>query len=775
MVRSIWNVKNLTEPQLFWRLFSAAAVIIVLVGVVLRLAIGSSFEGVKNSELDVVMTAIESGPLQLARYHSTDLATKALQELFTRSGLAQRNFVSAKIATTGKTPRVYASWQQATKASHACLSTVERSYHFEDAFEPFSATVTYDACKDAPYQNSLGWIIDAVGFFTLLLTFLGTWVACRPVFSSLKAASRLFDQMDLEPEEAAAVAYIPLREVVSKALESKKLEKQAAVARLTAMLAHDCKKPFSILKMGLNMLANVKDVERMRAVLSRLIPEVDRAVASVDGLLLDVMQISSTSTQLLTKDVAAETLIDSAIQEVARIYPKADITINYDLKHTHQVSVDTHQIGRCFSNIFGNGVQAIGSKGHAWFNTKDIVVNGTTFVEFCIGNAGSFISPESIKKLFTSFFTENKVGGTGLGLAIAHKSVTNAGGSIWCRSSKTDDFPNGKVEFIFTLPASSEQSTATTANLPSNILDVTKELLKLVATSGDSIATGSVQQSELELEEQILVTNKKMGRSLRILIIDDEDVFRQSLAASLNRTPELSNSLVIRMASGSKQALDLVAKSNYDLVICDVDMGAQSLNGFDLVADLHAHKCSKSLIAIHSNRICVDDSRRALEVGADTFLSKPSTREQVLKLVFQAQKRALGQDETKIQDAGTASRPEIMIVEDGPFQAEAFEDALKADATVHLVESPEALGALLLADPGILDRLTCAIIDMHFDGSSQSGLDVAATVKAKRAGLKVLLSSDGDYTGVKFDGLIDHVVGKEPISMAELGSRYGIH
>ncbi|MCX6111175.1 MAG: hybrid sensor histidine kinase/response regulator [Proteobacteria bacterium] len=775
MVRSIWNISSLSERGLLWRLFAAASVVVVTVAVALRIAIGSSFESVKTSELEVVMTAIESGPLQLARYHSTELATRALQDLFTRSGLSQRNFVSAKIATAGKIPSVYASWQQATHASAGCLSTIERSYHFEDAFEPFTATVTYDTCKDAPYQAALGWIIDAVALFTLLLTAVGAWLACRPLFTSLKKAAWIFDQQDLEPEDAKVVSYLPLREVVAKALESKVLEKQAAVARLTAMVAHDCKKPFSILKMGLSMLANVKDVDRMKSVLARLIPEVDRAVASVDGLLLDVMQISSTSTQLLVKEVAPESLIDSAIQEVARIYPKADVAISYDLKHTQHVMIDAHQINRCFSNIFSNAVQAMGQKGHVWFATRDAAVDGAGFVEFCIGNFGSYIPPESIKKLFSSFFTENKVGGTGLGLAIAHKSVTIHGGSICCKSARTAEYPQGKVEFVFTLPASAMISEFSSINLPANVLEVTKELLKLTETHS-STATGSTHQSELDLETQILDANKMMARSLRILIVDDEDVFRQSIAASLNRTPDLSNSLVIRMASGSKQALNLVAKSNYDLVICDVDMGAQSLNGFDLVADLHAEKCSKSLIAIHSNRLCIDDSRRALEAGADTFLSKPSTREQVLKLVFQAQKRVLGQDEAMVQEqAAASSRPEIMIVEDGPFQAEAFEDALKADATVHLVASPEALGALLLADPGILDRLTCAIVDMYYDGSSLNGLDVAATVKGKRAGLKVLLSSDGDYSGASFDGLIDHVIGKEPISMTDLKTRYDIH
>jgi len=360
-----------------------------------------------------------------------------------------------------------------------------------------------------------------------------------------------------------------------------------------------------------------------------------------------------------------------------------------------------------------------------------------------------------------------------MGLAIAHKVVNAHGGSIWCESSKSEEFPRGKVEFFFTLPASDQSCPLSTLSMPESTSQISQEVLGLA--SSDEAINHSIDQSELDLELKILATGQEMGRSLRVLIVDDEDVYRQSLATSLSRTPELSNGLVVRIAAGSKQALGLLQKSSYDLVICDVDMGADSLNGFGLVKTLRSLKGATPLVVIHSNRICASDSRTAVAAGADTFLSKPSTRSQLLKLILQAQQRVAGGVQEQSPCTAHANRPEIMIVEDGPFQAEAFEDALKADATVHLVASPEALGALLLADPGILDRLTCAIIDMHYDGSSQSGLDVAATVKKKRAGLKVLLSSDGDYSGTRFDGLIDHVIGKEPISLASLRAEFGVN
>jgi signal transduction histidine kinase len=88
-------------------------------------------------------------------------------------------------------------------------------------------------------------------------------------------------------------------------------------------------------------------------------------------------------------------------------------------------------------------------KGNLWIRTSE----QEGFVEFTLGNGGSFIPAESLSKLFDAFFTSGKRGGTGLGLAIAKTIVEAHGGSIRCVSEKTEEHPTGLVEFTFTLPA----------------------------------------------------------------------------------------------------------------------------------------------------------------------------------------------------------------------------------------------------------------------------------------------------------------------------------
>jgi len=546
-----------------------------------------------------------------------------------------------------------------------------------------------------------------------------------------------------------------------------KIEKSAgheATARMTQMLAHDVRKPFSILRMGLGMLANAKDPDGVKKVLARLIPEIDKAVSSVDGLIADVMEVGSTSTKLSQEPANPESLIEATLGEIFRVYPKANVAISYDLQHTHMANVHVQKVGRVFSNIVGNAIQAMGQTGEIWFKTRE----RADMIEFCIGNAGSLIPAASLHKLFDAFFTSGKKGGTGLGLAIAEKVVKAHGGRIWCESDKTPSHPTGYVEFKFTLPLVASGTCKSKARLPAH----STELIAGLLTFEDSAAEqGSVDKSELTLEEEIIRASNKLGRQLRVLLVDDEAIYRGALGSYLSRTPELSAAMSVILASSSREALAETANGSIDLVITDVDMGEDSLDGFELVASMRAAGM-QALICVHSNRIVAADHKTATIGGADAFLPKPVARAQLLRLVLQAAQASQQARQSKRQGvvAEPASKPEILVVDDNIFVLEAWQSALAGDAIVHSIASLEDLDERLEADPGFAGRLLLAVTDMHLDGSAGDGLDVGRLLKRHRPGLQVLLSSDGVIPPSELVGAVDMAIGKDPVRLATLSA-----
>lgn len=231
----------------------------------------------------------------------------------------------------------------------------------------------------------------------------------------------------------------------------------AVIAKTTQMLAHDVRRPFSIFRTGLNMLRSAKDPDEMRQVLQDLTPEVDRAVSSVDGLIADVMEVGSTSHAFHPEPASPEGLIATSLAECLSLYPSNQVTFDYDFQTRRFVDVETRKIGRVFTNLIINALQAMNFKGTVWFHTRE----SNNRCEFCVGNSGSFIPAEHRDKLFEAFFTSGKKGGTGLGLAIVQKIVAAHGGQIWCESAKTAAHPEGQVEFYFSVPFAKTASART--------------------------------------------------------------------------------------------------------------------------------------------------------------------------------------------------------------------------------------------------------------------------------------------------------------------------
>jgi signal transduction histidine kinase len=226
-----------------------------------------------------------------------------------------------------------------------------------------------------------------------------------------------------------------------------------AIANSTKMFAHDVRKPFSIIKLLIDNIEKENDFEKVKSILTSTIPFMNQAKNSVDNLISDILEIGSDAIPKL-EAITPEILINSVIRELLLTENKKYIEFNYDFNHCYQINADKNKIHRVFSNIIFNAIEAINKSGKIWIKTKETRINENLFIEFCVGNNGSYISKEKSAKIFDAFFTYNKLGGTGLGLAIVQKIIRAHGGTIACSSEFNEDKSKCKVEFIFTLPIS---------------------------------------------------------------------------------------------------------------------------------------------------------------------------------------------------------------------------------------------------------------------------------------------------------------------------------
>jgi two-component system OmpR family response regulator len=108
----------------------------------------------------------------------------------------------------------------------------------------------------------------------------------------------------------------------------------------------------------------------------------------------------------------------------------------------------------------------------------------------------------------------------------------------------------------------------------------------------------------------------------RLLVVDDEDNIRALLAATLRLT-----GYEVTVAGGGHEALAAAARTDPDLVVLDVMM--PDLDGFQVAQRLRAAGQPVPVLFLTA-RDAVEDRISGLAVGADDYVTKPFSLEEVV-------------------------------------------------------------------------------------------------------------------------------------------------
>lgn len=121
-----------------------------------------------------------------------------------------------------------------------------------------------------------------------------------------------------------------------------------------------------------------------------------------------------------------------------------------------------------------------------------------------------------------------------------------------------------------------------------------------------------------------------MPEPLRILIVEDSSAMRAFVRATL----EEGGQAEVQEAQSGFEALRMLPRQRYDLVIVDVNM--PDINGLELVSFMRRseeHRATPLLII--STEASARDRERGLSLGANAYLSKPFQPEQLRAVVAQ--------------------------------------------------------------------------------------------------------------------------------------------
>ncbi len=128
----------------------------------------------------------------------------------------------------------------------------------------------------------------------------------------------------------------------------------------------------------------------------------------------------------------------------------------------------------------------------------------------------------------------------------------------------------------------------------------------------------------------------------RILIVDDEKDFAQSLAERL-----AIRQYDVTTALSGQEAIDLVAKQNFDVVILDVLM--PDTDGTEVLRTIKEHKPLTEVIMLTGNAT-VETAIKGMKLGAYDYLLKPCENQELVEKIEKAHSRKLEHEE-RIREA----------------------------------------------------------------------------------------------------------------------------
>jgi signal transduction histidine kinase len=256
---------------------------------------------------------------------------------------------------------------------------------------------------------------------------------------------------------------------------------------------------------------------------------------------------------------------------------------------------DPTRLNQILINIAGNAIKFT-ETGGVTVDVREINRHGNqSMLQFSIIDTGIGISEESVGKIFESFSqassdTTRKFGGTGLGLTISKQLVELQGGKIQVKSEL------GKgTTFSFTIPY----------------------------LIGEESEIGKRKDSENDTKPEDL-------QSIRILLVEDNP-FNQMVA--VDTLSDLIKDLTIDIAENGKIAVDMASKSDYNIVLMDIQM--PEMDGFEAtkqIRKLQAPKNNIPILAMTAN-VTSEEVAKCFECGMNAYISKPFDTQDLLNKI----------------------------------------------------------------------------------------------------------------------------------------------
>lgn len=178
----------------------------------------------------------------------------------------------------------------------------------------------------------------------------------------------------------------------------------------------------------------------------------------------------------------------------------------------------------------------------------------------------------------------------------------------------------------------------------------------------------------------------------KILIVDDEELMRQFLAETLKR-----KNYGVEVAKNGKEAIALIKKNTYDLLLTDLKM--PELSGIELLRKTKEIS-PQTLVIVMTAYGTIANAVEAMHLGAFNYLLKPFTPDAIETLINKAGEHlSLVQENIYLREEVSSKRSSLKFIAESPLMKKVLGEAVqiaKSQASV-LIHGESGTGKEVVA------------------------------------------------------------------------------
>jgi signal transduction histidine kinase/AmiR/NasT family two-component response regulator len=483
--------------------------------------------------------------------------------------------------------------------------------------------------------SSLGLFYAGIGAFAAvaLLSVLAGFVVFRLSGTASRARSRdRIIQSRLADAKKQAEVQAQRAEAASKAKSD-----------FLAMMSHEIRTPMNgVLGFAKLLLETPLNAEQRE--FAETVRHSGDALLTIINDVLDYSKIEAGHMTVECIDLDLYSVCD----EVRKILRSAiaerglSVMLSYDAALPRSIKGDPVRIRQIVLNLASNAVKFT-ERGAVRIEVARLAADQ---LKISVVDSGIGISEEQLNRMFRRFTqadssTTRRYGGTGLGLAISKTLVELMGGTIGVHS----EAGRGST-FWFTLPLLAAEPAQGEVSAPAMPMAAPVLVLKPeLASTASSASAASSASSQASAAVPLLVDAvgepSAAGAAQfipgRLLLVEDNFVNQRVAVYMLAKLGHQ-----VDVARHGREAIDMLSKSVYDLVLMDCQM--PEMDGFEatrIIRDPASTVLDHEVpvVAMTANAF-PEDRARAIASGMNDFLAKPVDRSVLADMLEKWQKPA---------------------------------------------------------------------------------------------------------------------------------------